>query len=94
MASQILFVQGGGETGTHDKWDNKLVDNLQRKLGSDYEIHYPRMPNEADPKYARWKAALQKQFAELDDGAILIRARVGRRLPHSCALHRRRRLAE
>ena len=32
MKRQILFVQGGGE-GTHDEWDNKLVDSLERNLG-------------------------------------------------------------
>ncbi len=28
----ILFIQGGGE-GTHDEWDNKLVDTLRMGLG-------------------------------------------------------------
>ncbi len=27
MPTQILFIQGAGET-THDQWDNKLVDSL------------------------------------------------------------------
>ena len=26
-ARQILFIQGGG-AGTHDDWDNKLVESL------------------------------------------------------------------
>ena len=30
------------------------------------------MPNEADPSYIRWKAALAEEIARLDDGAILI----------------------
>jgi predicted alpha/beta hydrolase family esterase len=76
MTKQVLFVQGGGE-GTHDKWDNKLVESLERELGPDYEIRYPRMPNEADPKYALWKAALKKEFAKLDDGAIMVGHSIG-----------------
>ena len=72
MKRQILFVQGGGE-GAHDEWDNKLVDSLRRNLGPDYEVRYPRMPNEADPIYAQWKAALADEIAALDDGAILDR---------------------
>ena len=71
MKRQILFVQGGGE-GAHDEWDNKLVDSLRRNLGPDYEVRYPRMPNEADPIYAQWKAALADEIAALDDGAILV----------------------
>jgi hypothetical protein len=31
--NEVLFVQGGG--GTHDKWDNKLVESLERELGPD-----------------------------------------------------------
>ncbi|MBB3590864.1 hypothetical protein FHX08_001208 [Rhizobium sp. BK529] len=71
MPGQILFIQGAGETA-HDAWDNKLVDSLARELGEDYAIRYPRMPNEADPHYQAWKAALLKEFETLEDGAILI----------------------
>ena len=45
---QLLFIQGGG-AGAHDEWDNKLVESLRRELGPDYEIRYPRMPNECYP---------------------------------------------
>jgi hypothetical protein len=45
-----LFIQGGG-AGSHDEWENKLVDSLRRELGPDYDVRYPRMPKEADPSY-------------------------------------------
>jgi hypothetical protein len=35
------------------------------------------MPHEADPKYAAWTAALRRQFAGLDDGAIVIGHSIG-----------------
>jgi predicted alpha/beta hydrolase family esterase len=73
---QILFVQGGGK-GTYDEWDDKLVASLQQELGADYEIQYPRMPNEEEPSYALWKAALEREFATLRDGAILVGHSVG-----------------
>ena len=76
MPRQVLFIQGGGE-GAHDEWDNHLVDRLGRELGPDYEIRYPRMPDEADPKYAHWKAAIKQEFGRLDDGAILVGHSVG-----------------
>lgn len=74
--SQLLFVQGGG-AGTHDEWDDKLVDSLRRELGPSFEIRYPRMPNEDDPTFASWKTALEKEIAKLDDGAILVGHSIG-----------------
>src|SRR5262245_17058743 len=76
MTNQVLFIQGGGE-GTHDEWDNKILDSLERELGPNYPVRYPRMPHEADPKYSEWKAALKREFAGLDDGAILIGHSIG-----------------
>ena len=76
MPRQILFVQGGGE-GAHDEWDSTLVDRLGRELGPEYKIRFPHMPAEADPKYKRWKAALEKEFDRLDEGAILVGHSIG-----------------
>lgn len=73
---QILFVQGGGQ-GTHDEWDNKLVESLRRELGKEYEIRYPQMPSEDDPKYALWKPALERAFRALQPGAFLVGHSVG-----------------
>ncbi len=74
--SQLLFVQGGG-AGAHDEWDDKLVDSLRRELGPNFEIRYPRMPNEDDPSFAVWKTTLETEFARLDDDAILIGHSIG-----------------
>jgi predicted alpha/beta hydrolase family esterase len=35
------------------------------------------MPDEANPSYAAWKAAIEQEIAALDDGAILIGHSVG-----------------
>ena len=76
MTRQVLFIQGGGE-GVHDEWDHRLAESLGRELGPDYAILYPRMPDEADPDYARWSAALRSEFRKLDDGAILVGHSIG-----------------
>lgn len=76
MAKQILSIQGGGE-GVHDQWDNKLVANLADKLGPSYEISYPRMPNEGDPSYAAWSAAIANAIAGLSGNPILVGHSVG-----------------
>jgi predicted alpha/beta hydrolase family esterase len=76
MKHQLLFIQGGGER-VLDEWDDKLVESLRRELGPSYEIRYPRMPNEDDPNYARWSVALQKEFADLNDGSIVVGHSIG-----------------
>jgi predicted alpha/beta hydrolase family esterase len=73
---QILFVQGAGED-VHEQWDNKLVESLRRELGPRYEIRYPVMPNEADPKLSTWGVALEAEMATLDNGAIVVGHSVG-----------------
>ncbi len=72
----VLFVQGGGE-GTHDEWDNRLVDNLRQRLGARYQVHYPRMPHEEEPSFEAWKPALQKALRELPDGSAVVAHSVG-----------------
>ncbi len=73
---QILFVQGGGK-GAHEKWDSKLVASLGHELGSNFEIHYPRMPHEEEPSYVRWREALQKELGKLPAHAILVGHSIG-----------------
>jgi predicted alpha/beta hydrolase family esterase len=88
MTRQLLFVQGGGENA-HDEWDSKLVESLERELEPDYEILYPRMPEEDDPNFARWKPALRKELDKLDDGAVLVGHSIGATiLVHSLAEER------
>jgi pimeloyl-ACP methyl ester carboxylesterase len=73
---QILFIQGGGE-GAHDNWDDKLFDSLKRELGDEFEVRYPRMPDEGDPSYARWSAAIRRELTALDAGAVVAGHSVG-----------------
>jgi pimeloyl-ACP methyl ester carboxylesterase len=73
---QILFIQGGG-AGTHDDWDDKLVDSLRRGLGDGYEVRYPRMPSEDDPSDAAWRPAIVQGLATLEDGAVVVGHSVG-----------------
>jgi predicted alpha/beta hydrolase family esterase len=76
MDGRVLFVQGGG-AGVHDEWDDKLVRSLERELGSHVRIRYPRMPDEENPGYAPWRAALEPELAALGGEAILVGHSVG-----------------
>jgi hypothetical protein len=73
---QVLFVQGAG-ADVHDQWDDKLAESLKHTLGDDYAVRYPRMPDEADPSYRAWKAALIGEFRRLKDGAFLVGHSIG-----------------
>jgi len=76
MSRQVLFVQGAGKA-VHDAWDDKLVESLKHELGKGYEILYPRMPDEASPRYTAWKTALLQTLDKLKDGAIIVGHSIG-----------------
>jgi hypothetical protein len=71
-----LFIQGGG-AGAHDEWDDKLAESLRRDLGGEYEVRYPRMPEEGDPSCVRWSTAIRREMTALDDGAVVAGHSVG-----------------
>ena len=73
---QVLFIQGGGE-GAHDEWDVRLADDLQRRLGEEFDVRYPLMPAEADPSSANWGPAIRREIADLDEGAVVVGHSVG-----------------
>jgi predicted alpha/beta hydrolase family esterase len=67
---QVLFVQGGGE-GAYAA-DAKLAASLQSELGSDYKVHFPKMPNEESPDYAAWEGHISKALGALGSDVILV----------------------
>ena len=75
MTKQVLFIQGAG-AGAYAE-DEVLAASLQRALGAEYSVLYPRMPHEDDPQYAPWAAQLAAERARLDDGAIIVGHSVG-----------------
>jgi uncharacterized protein len=75
MPKRVLFVQGGSQ-GAYAA-DSKLVANLEEKLGPDYAVRYPAMPNEDDPDYEAWKRLISKELASMGDDAILIGHSIG-----------------
>lgn len=63
----VLFVQGAG---AHDE-DQKLADSLQAALGTDYDVVYPRMPDEESPSYEGWKQKIVQTMADADGSTLL-----------------------
>jgi len=72
---EILFIQGGGQ-GAYAA-DQELAATLRRSLGAGYEVRYPKMPNEDDPTYERWKGRLAKELAALAAGSMIVAHSVG-----------------
>lgn len=75
MTKQVLFIQGAGE-GAYEE-DGKLVKSLRDVLGSEYNVQYPKMPEEEDQGYEAWKARISKELAALDGEVILVGHSVG-----------------
>lgn len=70
MKRLVLFIQGAGE-GAYAE-DSALVDSLRNALGPDYDVRYPRMPNDGDTEYKVLKGQLAKELAALDGELILV----------------------
>ena len=75
MKKQVLFIQGAGE-GAYEE-DGELVKSLREMLGTEYNVRYPKMPEEEDQGYEAWKAQISKELAALGDGVILVGHSVG-----------------
>lgn len=71
----VLFVQGGGK-GAHSE-DAPLASSLQRALGPKYDVRFPRMPGEADPKVEAWKEKISSELAQISSMVILVAHSVG-----------------
>jgi len=66
----ILFIQGGGE-GAY-KEDKKLSLFLKEALKDLYAVNFPRMPDESDPDYEKYKAKIDEELKKSDGKVILV----------------------
>ncbi|MDF2652463.1 MAG: Alpha/beta hydrolase family [Paenibacillus sp.] len=69
MTKRVLLIQGGGQ-GAYEA-DQKLATNIQGLLGSEYDVIYPRMPEEDKPEYEAWKACIAAELAE-EHGEVIV----------------------
>ena len=74
---QVLFIQGGGE-GTHDEWDDKLVDSLRRELGDGLRGPLPADAGRGRPeRRGVGSGDPARRWRTLDDGAVVVGHSVG-----------------
>lgn len=70
MTKHVVFIQGGA--GQEDfNADKKMVDSLKSLLGSEYNIHYPCLPEEASPDFGRMNQ-IQNAIASADGELFLV----------------------
>jgi len=88
MKKQIVVIHGGDSFDTHEEYisflksfeidslkyftGNNWKTTLQERLGSDFEVILPRMPNPFDARYAEWKIWFDKLVPFLNDGVVLV----------------------
>ena len=73
--TRVLFVQGGGQ-GAHSE-DAPLAESLKRALGPECELHFPQMPDEADPNVEAWKQTISSELSRMHGSVILVAHSVG-----------------
>lgn len=88
MKKQVLVIGGGTSFDTYDDYidylKNKEIDldrlkprtdwksTLADKLGGDYEVFLPSMPNKRNAKYKEWKIWFERILPLLNNEVILI----------------------
>jgi len=85
---QVLVIHGGSTHTSYENYLNTLKnknpklewnlskrgwkDNLQDRLGHEYLVYTPQMPNKTNAQYDEWKIWFEKIATQLDDDFILI----------------------
>lgn len=75
MSTCVLFIQGGGD-GAYAE-DKLLADSLRRALGPDYDVRYPRMPDESNPSVEVWGQKISSELSKISGKVILVAHSVG-----------------
>jgi predicted alpha/beta hydrolase family esterase len=75
MTKQVLFIHGAGE-GAYAA-DAQLAQNLQRELGTGYEVICPEMPDENNAPYELWKREIEKRIQRMSEPVILVGHSIG-----------------
>lgn len=87
MKKQIIFINGGDSFNTYEEYIEELKkynvslerfkakkwrESLGKKLGEDFDVIVPKMPNPNNVKYLEWKIMFEKIIPLLSKNVILI----------------------
>jgi uncharacterized protein len=82
MAKNVIFFHGGGSEEDYHA-DAKLVASLKLKLGVEYSVHYPLLPNDGTPDLGRRKQ-ISHEISATEDGVILVAHSLGASMLLAC----------
>jgi predicted alpha/beta hydrolase family esterase len=82
MAKHLIFFHGGGSEEDYEA-DAKLVASLKLKLGAEYSVHYPLLPNDGTPDLGRRKQ-ISDEISASEDNAILVGHSLGASMLLAC----------
>lgn len=88
MKKQVIVIHGGDSFDSYEKFIDSLKNwevslksflprydwkmSMQEKLGEDFQVLTPRMPNKQNAKYAEWKIWFERMLPFIQDEAILV----------------------
>ena len=87
MKKQIIIIHGGDAFDTYKQYISSLKkskvdfekmisegwkDNLSKKLGKEFEVVLPKMPNAFNAKYLEWKIWFEKVVPFFENKVVLI----------------------
>ena len=88
MTKQVIVIGGGDSFNTYEEYVSSLKNcevtidkfrpkkdwktNLPQRLGEDYDVLLPRMPNSANSRYNEWKIWSERMFTFLNNEVVLI----------------------
>jgi uncharacterized protein len=71
MKKQIIFFHSAGPQGKHEG-SSDLVTWLEKELGHDYNVQFPKMPNPDNPEGEAWRKKIAEELEAAQDGVILV----------------------
>ncbi len=88
MKQQVIIIHGGMSFASHQKYVQSLKKmkvslqsflpysgwrlNIAKNLGAHFQVLSPRMPNQADAKYAEWKIWFERMMPYIHQHVILV----------------------
>lgn len=88
MKKQVIIIHGGDSFTTYEEFLNSLKNwevskdsfkskrdwktTIEEKLGNDFEVLQPRMPNKSNSKYEEWKIWFERMIPFMYDEVILV----------------------
>ncbi len=82
MVKHLIFFQGGGSEEDYEA-DAKLVASLKSKLGSEYSVHYPLLPDNGTPDLGR-REQISHEISASEDNVILVGHSLGASMLLAC----------